>query len=181
MMRRSVSFALAALLAGFAPVRGDELSRAVVASAGGRAANGSFTITFTAGLTAVGEAGSAAYAEGAGYWPRSGGLPVGVIDSGDPLPGSSALRMAGPNPFRGLTTLAFDVGSAASGGDAVLEVFEPGGRRVRTLFRGAVVPGRHRVTWDGRDDTGRFVADGVYFGRLVTGRERRTVRLVLFK
>ena len=38
---------------------------------------------------------------------------------------------------------------------------------VRGLTELAFVPGRHAVTWDGRDDAGRRVSLGVYFVRFV--------------
>jgi flagellar hook assembly protein FlgD len=50
---------------------------------------------------------------------------------------------------------------------------------VRSLEEGITPAGRHRITWDGRDDRGRQVASGVYWLRLEAGTERRAVRAVL--
>jgi flagellar hook assembly protein FlgD len=41
--------------------------------------------------------------------------------------------------------------------------------------------GRHQVTWDGRDTSGRQVASGVYFYRLQAGAETRSGKMVLMK
>ena len=68
-----------------------------------------------------------------------------------------------PNPFNPRTVLAFTLPAA---GPAVVEVFDAGGRRVRTLWRGPLPAGRSTVLWDGRDDAGRDVAAGAYLARL---------------
>jgi len=57
-------------------------------------------------------------------------------------------------------------------------VFNVLGRRVRELPVTAGRPGAGRVLWDGSDGDGRPVAPGVYFVRLRTGTETRTVRTV---
>ena len=53
------------------------------------------------------------------------------------------------------------------------------------LHQGVRGAGRHTVTWDGRDETGRGVSAGVYFARLIAddgaGRQATTQRLVLIR
>ena len=41
--------------------------------------------------------------------------------------------------------------------------------------------GRHEVIWNGRDDSGRAVASGTYFYRIVAGSFKRTQKMVLMK
>ncbi len=67
-----------------------------------------------------------------------------------------------PNPLRGLrsATMDFQIPRAA---DAAVEVFDLQGRRVKTLLRGPVERGEHRVVWDGTNAAGSPVAAGVYF------------------
>jgi flagellar basal-body rod modification protein FlgD len=43
------------------------------------------------------------------------------------------------------------------------------GRCVRRLELGALEPGQHRVAWDGKDDRGRRVPNGVYYCRVDGG------------
>jgi hypothetical protein len=76
---------------------------------------------------------------------------------------SVILRPATPNPFRGRTTLEFELGHA---GYATVEVFDVAGRSVRVLQRGWLEGGDHAVTWLGRNDAGAPVAGGMYFVRL---------------
>lgn len=60
-----------------------------------------------------------------------------------------------------------------------LDVFDVGGRRVRTVDEGLREAGAHATVWDGRDEAGRGVASGVYFARLATDAGSSTRKLVL--
>jgi hypothetical protein len=72
---------------------------------------------------------------------------------------------AGPNPSPGNTTLRF---SLPTGAVAELTIYDVKGRLVCELARGIRGDGAHVVPWDGRDREGKDVANGVYFGRLVS-------------
>ena len=52
----------------------------------------------------------------------------------------------------------------AFGGDeaATVEIYDVAGRRVRTLYRGAVAGGTTDIGWDGNNEDGRAVAAGIY-------------------
>jgi len=52
---------------------------------------------------------------------------------------------------------------------------------VATLVHQRQEPGRRSVVWDGRDDTGRSAATGVYFYRLQAGAYSETRQMVLVK
>jgi flagellar hook assembly protein FlgD len=84
-----------------------------------------------------------------------------------------------PSPSSGRTTFTFLV--PAPGGRVRLAVFDVAGRRVRVLYDGPAVAGRHALGWDGRDDGGRHLASGVYFARLSLGDETRNRRLVIMR
>jgi hypothetical protein len=101
---------------------------------------------------------------------------TGTAPATPPAP-TFALERPSPTPFRTSTRIDFVLPAAAP---ARLEVFAPGGGRVRTLAAGALDPGAHEAVWDGRDEGGRLVGAGVYFVRLeCAGRTavRRLVRL----
>lgn len=108
------------------------------------------------------------------------GAALTPADQDVPLAGlSPVLYPAFPNPFNPATTLRFEVLTA---GKVDLEIFDLQGRRVRTLLGGSwTPPGRHQVTWSGRDDQGRALGAGVYLCRLATGSTISTRRLVLVK
>ena len=62
-----------------------------------------------------------------------------------------------------------------------LAVVDARGRLVRTLLDDELAAGSHRVAWDGRDQTGRGVAAGVYFAVLRQGDLRETARMALVR
>jgi hypothetical protein len=80
------------------------------------------------------------------------------------LPGTFQLSAPRPNPFASQSTIQYAVPSP--GAEVRIDVFDVSGRRVRTLVQGAIPPGRHSVTWDGRDGAGRHTSAGVYFTRM---------------
>jgi hypothetical protein len=89
---------------------------------------------------------------------------------------TSPLAMrAAPNPSTNDVDLSFDLATPQA---VVLGVFSIEGRRVRTLHRGTMEAGQHRFSWDGRDDRGRKVADGMYFARLEAKDGSRTTSIV---
>jgi galactose oxidase-like protein/Kelch motif protein len=82
-----------------------------------------------------------------------------------------------PNPSRGATTVAFELGEP---GRVVLDVLDINGRRVRRLADDWFPAGGHVSTWRGDDDRGRALGSGVYFIRIQgTGFQatRRIVRI----
>jgi WD40 repeat protein len=104
------------------------------------------------------------------------GLTTGVGDAG----GDGITRLLAaptPNPFRSETTLRFTLDSP---GEISLDMYDVSGRKVATLVRGTRPAGEHVVRWDGRADSGRRVAGGIYFAMLATeqGADARKVVLI---
>jgi flagellar hook assembly protein FlgD len=62
---------------------------------------------------------------------------------------------------------------------AFVGIYDVRGRLVDVLLEGTRGPGRHSVTWDGRDIGGGTAASGVYFCRLRTRLGSETTKLVL--
>jgi hypothetical protein len=90
-----------------------------------------------------------------------------------------ALYPAYPNPFNPTTTLSFELPAPTT---VRLTIHDVAGRLVRSLIAGATVgSGRHETVWNGRDDSGRTVAAGVYYYRLVAGGFTDTQRMALVK
>ena len=83
-----------------------------------------------------------------------------------------------PNPFTTTTTLRYHTETPA---DVELAVYDVLGRRVAMLARGFHVGGPHEAVWDGRSETGRTLAPGVYFARLTAGDRAATRRLTLLR
>ncbi|MBD3222349.1 T9SS type A sorting domain-containing protein [bacterium] len=89
------------------------------------------------------------------------------------------LHSAAPNPFNPVTVLTWEQPVA---GPVRLRVYDVAGRVVRTLVGDAYhAAGEHRERWEGRDESGRPVAAGVYLARLEVGGEVASRRLVLVR
>ena len=108
--------------------------------------------------------------------------------------GELSVRLYGnfPNPFTSETFLAYEIRGASVVDNVELKIFSTSGRLVRTfrfpsreakesvgLFSGGTGEptsiGYHEAWWDGRDDQGRDVANGVYFYRLRVSTEDREI------
>ena len=104
-----------------------------------------------------------------------------VVAVGDDLQPVLARRaQAWPNPFNPQTSIHFEVGGDRAVSSEVI-VYDLGGRAVRHLFQGTVNPGPQRVDWNGRDDSGRHLATGVYLARVQVAQEQQIVKMTLAK
>jgi len=99
-----------------------------------------------------------------------------AVDDGPPI-ASDAIEFMGPNPTMGAATMAF---ALAHEGRVQMRIHDLAGRVVRRIDAGSMSPGRHRLSWDGRDQDGLASRAGLYFVRLeVEGRSLGVRRLVL--
>ena len=99
-------------------------------------------------------------------------FPTGVEDA---LAAAVALARPTPNPSAERVALSFNLPAPAP---ATLEILDVSGRRVRAIATGEFAAGEHTAPWDGRDERGNTAGAGLYFARLVTPWNKRTVRLV---
>ena len=82
-----------------------------------------------------------------------------------------------PNPFNQGTTLTLQGGEACAGG-VEITIYDLLGRKVRELF----LPSNQRqVVWDGKDDSGRAVASGVYFYVVKAGKYKAAKKMLLLR
>ncbi|MEE8577620.1 MAG: T9SS type A sorting domain-containing protein, partial [candidate division Zixibacteria bacterium] len=94
------------------------------------------------------------------------------------LPTDYALGQNYPNPFNPSTQIEF---ALPRPGEVKLEVFNILGRQVRSLLNQTVPAGRHRISFDGRSDSGKLLSSGVYFYRLMTEDYKESKKMVLLK
>ncbi len=76
------------------------------------------------------------------------------------------------HPFGSFTVIGYRMPGP---GDALLQIFDPADRLVRTLASGHIGAGSHWSNWDGRDETGVIMGSGVHLYR---SRPRRRLRHV---
>jgi hypothetical protein len=103
-------------------------------------------------------------------------LVAGTVGVAPPPPSSVGVAMArpAPDPARATSTIRFTLTRAS---DVRLDVYDAGGRRVRTLLREKRAPGAQALAWDLRDDQGRAVGAGLYLVRLEADGRHFTQKL----
>jgi len=122
---------------------------------------------------------------GLSYWAQMDPTPgtinpnfLSPVDDGPGLP--AALRISGvhPNPFNPSARIHFELPRQAA---VTVDIYGVNGRRVRTLRLGVMAAGAQSVVFDGRDDSGRALASGIWFARVQGGPETATVKMTLVK
>ena len=83
-----------------------------------------------------------------------------------------------PNPFNPSTMIAFSLKEDA---DVSLVVYSILGNKVATVYSGRAGMGRHEFEWNGKNDSGRAVASGIYLYRLEVGVNSLTRKMLLLK
>lgn len=106
-------------------------------------------------------------------WP-AGGADAPSIAS---VPEAAFLR-AYPNPVRETTSLQYGVPSGYSG-PVQVRILDVQGRVLRTLVQKGQRAGEYRVTWEGLDQLGNPVANGVYFARVSAGEHSAGLKLIV--
>ncbi len=113
---------------------------------------------------------------GNGVWEMALAAPAAA---GEPPTGSGGfdLGAARPNPFRDRTVIPYRL-SRPDG--AELTIFDSRGRKIRGIAIGGRT-GAGEVVWDGRDDQGRRVAQGVYFARLTSAGRTLSAKITVLE
>jgi len=111
-------------------------------------------------------------------------LPPGNLDVRDDpsqasgIPKAFNLSQNYPNPFNAETVISFAMPKA---GHVKLEIYNILGQKVKDLVDEKVTAGYKRVVWDGKDNTGKTVASGVYFYKLRTEGFVEVMKMTLLK
>jgi hypothetical protein len=147
----------------------------VVGIAGGEMASSEYRCVATAGQTAAGFMAGPDFWALIGYW-----LPERQSGVQEAAPSQGALKTRlyapSPNPARSHVAIRY---SLAADGPVTLAVHDIAGRVVRQLLASSVRRGAYRAAWNGTDNHGRSVADGVYFLKFTAGDYRQTHKLVV--
>ena len=98
-------------------------------------------------------------------------VQVGASGIANPIPRSptpeTRIAVASPNPFSDRTVVNYSLGKA---GNVKVSVYDASGKLTRQLVGGTQNPSSYSVAWDGRDMTGRRLANGIYILRLEADR-----------
>lgn len=86
-----------------------------------------------------------------------------VEGSASNLPQAFTLSQNFPNPFNPETKISYELPAR---GEVTLRLFNAAGQLVRFYQTKTKEAGAHAISWDGKDESGKAVASGVYFYQL---------------
>ena len=106
----------------------------------------------------------------------------GITSVGEPGTVAQSFRLVQnyPNPFNPSTTIDYVLNSAKPV-ETQLTIYNALGQKVRTLVNEIQPAGSHQVVWNGRDDFGREVASGIYYYKLVSGKQQAVNKMLLMR
>ncbi len=98
--------------------------------------------------------------------------------AGGASPHTFVLEQNYPNPFNPTTTITYTLSESSI---ITLKIYNIRGALIRTLIDTYQNAGIHRVSWDGRDDSGKIVPSGQYYYDLQSGRIRTARKMILLQ
>ena len=94
------------------------------------------------------------------------------------LPNIVYLCQNRPNPFNPSTSIECTLAEPAH---LNLSVYDINGKLVKTIFNGDAPAGSVTTSWDGKNKRGEKVPSGIYFCRLSSAKQTKTIKMVLLK
>jgi len=105
--------------------------------------------------------------------------PVSISDDvANVVPKQYMISQNYPNPFNPITNIQFALPKKS---EVRIVIYNMLGQKVKTLVDGFLSPGKYEITWDGRDESGRAVASGVYIYKFETPEYVASKKMVLLK
>ncbi len=103
---------------------------------------------------------------------------TGVVASPEAPPFTFKLLPNFPNPIRARTTIAYELPVMT---EATIYLYNLNGRQLRAWHFVRQPAGRHSFVWDGADESGVHLANGVYFLKLIAGSQQRLRKIVVVR
>lgn len=104
---------------------------------------------------------------------------VTVIQIG--IPQEFNLSSNYPNPFNEKTQFQFVIPSRFSNSLVLYQIYDLNGRLVKTVEKKKMKAGKHFLSWDGLNHTGRKMSTGVYFGVMKIGGWKASQKILLIR
>ena len=83
-----------------------------------------------------------------------------------------------PNPFSTQTTIGYQVDQDSH---VQLEIYNVIGKKIITLVDNLQSPGVYQTVWNGRNEAGQYVANGIYFSRLTSTSGTLTQKMIVVR
>jgi metal-sulfur cluster biosynthetic enzyme len=94
------------------------------------------------------------------------------------VPQAYVLTQNYPNPFNSSTEISFTLPQR---GEVELSIYNLAGQKIATLVQGTRGAGTYTVHWNGRDDSGKELASGVFLYQMRAGKQVKTLKLLLLR
>ncbi len=133
----------------------------------------------TCGQPDAGTVSGSTYTLSGGFWLGGSALSA-IPDSPDifEIPERLSIAAGLMNPFMEETGIHLELPTAVS---VQVRVFDHSGRLIRQLYDGTMLPGHHRLAWDGRNGLGIRAASGAYLLHVRAGDQVTRRRVVLLR
>jgi len=87
-----------------------------------------------------------------------------------------------PNPFNSVTSIQYTVAGRQNHPiHTTLKIYNIRGQLIRTLVNKVKESGTYKVIWDGKDNSGKEVASGIYFYQLRMGSLKEGRKMFVIK
>ena len=117
------------------------------------------------------------YSGAFGFFPEPDSFEVGIEDE-DIIPIKFYMKQNYPNPFNPETTIAFNLPQKSN---VCLEIFNIKGEKVFTLINEEKNSGFHKIIWKGIDKYNKNVSSGIYFYRLIAGKNHSIKKMIMLQ
>ncbi|MCK5052372.1 MAG: T9SS type A sorting domain-containing protein [Candidatus Cloacimonetes bacterium] len=101
-----------------------------------------------------------------------------IVGADDEVVITTKLLSNYPNPFNPVTNIAYSINET---GNVTIDVYNLKGQLVKSLVNKVLETGDHIVTWNGRDNSNKSVASGVYFYKMKSSNFTATKKMILMK
>jgi len=109
-------------------------------------------------------------------WMDSELLLLNVKD--DFIPSKIILKKPYPNPFNPNTNFIIDVLNTSL---VKIDIYNLIGKKVRSINKGVLYPGKHKLVWNAENDFGKTVESGIYLYELFIDNTLETGKLLYIK
>ena len=96
-------------------------------------------------------------------------------------PKNFKLHQNHPNPFNPTTNITYDLPPGSGQYQVTIKIYDIQGRLIKVLKKSKQSPGRYTVQWNGIDQSGQKVANGLYIYSIQAGQFTSSDKMLLLK